>query len=168
MKQKDAVYNAVTSVLKNSGKKFENGMNVQTIMTESERDNVHAIIAEGFKAGTISLEDTESNREKLASDSKLNQYVSGVISNWVRKDPRMNGNTKYVAKNPGSRAGSSDPQLKALRALATQFKGTPKEALIKAQIDSRSAALQAEKAKEIKVDISVLDPALVAELGLKQ
>jgi hypothetical protein len=168
MKQKDAVYNAVTSVIKNSGKKFENGMNVQTIMSDTERDSVHAIIATGFKEGTISLEDTPSNREKLVSEAKLNQYVSGVISNWVRKDPRMNGNTKYVAKNPGSRAGSSDPQLKALRQLATQFKGTDKEALIKKQIETRSAALSAEKAKQIKVDTSVLPADLLASLGIEQ
>jgi hypothetical protein len=166
MKQRDAVYAAVTTVLKDAGKQFEDGMNVLESITDSERDAVHAIIVQGFKAGKISLEQTESNKKKMASDSEMNKYVSGLISNWFRKDERLNGDTKYQIKNPGSRAGSSDPQLKALRQLYTQFKGTPKEAILKTQIEARSSALQAEKAKQVKVDISALPAELVAQLGL--
>jgi len=73
--------------------------------------------------------------------------VSGLISNWVRKDKRLNGNVSYVAKNPGSRAGASDEQLKTLRALKKQFAGTDKESIIEAQITKRVSEIRSEKTK---------------------
>lgn len=167
MKQRDAVYNAVTSVLSDSKIHFEDGMNAQESLTDSGRSAVQAIVVQAFKSKTVEFEDTPSNQAKMASDAKLNTYVSGLISNWLRKDTRLNGNTKYTAKNPGSRAGASDPTLKALRQLAVQFKSDEKKlAQIQNQINVRAAALNAEKAKKITVDISVLSPELIAELGL--
>src|ERR1051325_6047037 len=110
MKQKDAVYNAITQVLNEDEVGFEDGMDVSEHMTKERRAQVNAILVEGFKAGTIEL-------EKEYTDTQLKQYVSGLQSNWIRKDPRFNGNTKYQPKNPGSRAGAGDAQLKALKAL---------------------------------------------------
>lgn len=166
--QRDAVYAATVAVLSDAGIQFEDGMDVETVMSKDLRGSIAAIMFEGFKAGTISLEDTPSNREKLASPAKLNTYVSGVVSNWFRKDTRLNGGEKYVAKNPGSRAGATDPQLKALRQLFGQFKGTEKETIIQAQIDARLATINAEKAKKVTVDISALPADLVEKLGLNK
>lgn len=164
--QREAVFAATMSVLADAGITFEEGSDVSTVMSKDIRQSIQAILVEGFKQGTIEFEKTPSNDEKLASPAKLNQYVSGLVSNWFRKDTRMNGGEKYQAKNPGSRAGASDPQLKALRQLAGQFKGTDKEHVITAQIEQRLAAINAEKAKHVTVDISALPPELVAKLGL--
>ena len=118
MNQREAVYTATKSVLTDAAVKFEDGNNINTVMTEDFRKRVHAIVIESFKSGAVEFKATPSNDAKLANDSELSSYVSGLISNWYRKDKRFNGNTQYTAKNPGSRAGQGDPQLKALRQLA--------------------------------------------------
>ena len=169
MKQKDAVYAAVVSVLADAGITFEDGMNVGEFIEQDKtlRAKIQTIMVTGFKNGDVSFEDTPSNREKMSTPAKLNQYVSGLTSNWLRKDKRLNGDVKYEAKNPGTRVGSTDPQLKALRLLAIQFKNDPiKFKELQTHITNRVGSLQAEKAKSIKIDLSVLDPALLAELGL--
>lgn len=164
--QREAVYAAVMSTLAESGVQFEDGMNVEEVMTKEIRAKIHAIVCEGFRSGTIEFKDTPANQEKLSNPSKLSGYVSGLVSNWFRKDTRLNGGEKYTAKNPGSRAGSTDPQLKALRQLAVKFKGTEKASDIQKHIDTRLAQIQAEKAKSFTVDISALPQDLVESLGL--
>ena len=168
MKQKDAVYNIIVAAFATSSIPFTEGMDVASTMKDKAfRASVQSAVEAGFKANEIPFEDTPSNREKMSTPAKLSQYVSGLISNWVRKDERLNGNVKYAAKNPGTRVGSTDPTLKALRQLATQFKGdTTKFAEIQNHITTRVTTLQAEKAKSIKVDLSVLPAELIAELGL--
>jgi hypothetical protein len=170
MKQRDAVYNAVTSVLSDEGVHFEDGMNVSELLTKEQRASVHTIVTEGFTSGSIEFADTPANQAKLADPSKLSSYVSNLISNWFRKDMRLNGNTKYTPKNPGSRVGSTDPQLKALRQLAKQFQGIDSEKFEKLQseINTRVSAIQAERATKVEIDYSVLPADLIESLGLSQ
>lgn len=163
--QREAVFAATIEVL---GETFEEGMNVDETITKEQRSQVMDIVCDGFRSGHTEFADTPSNKEKLQNPAKLRAYVSGLVSNWYRKDTRLNGGEKYVAKNPGSRAGSTDPQLKALRALAGQFKGTEKGAEIQKHIDARLQVIAAEKAKQITVNIDMLPADLVASLGLKK
>ena len=134
-------------------------------LTKDERGLVHQMVCEGSRSGAIEFENTPANQEKLASDSKLSGYVSGLISNWLRKDTRLNGGGKYVAKNPGSRAGQSDEQMKTLRALAKQFAGTDKEQVVLAQIEKRKSELAAAKVKSVELTPEQIDalPADVKE-----
>lgn len=168
MKQKDAVHTAVVSVFRDANIKFEDGMNAGPMLTDELRGKVHTILTEGFTSGTIVLESNAANAAKLADSAKLNSYVSGLISNWVRKDKRLNGATAYVARNPGSRTGSSDPQLKTLRALYRQFASVDptKAAQVQSHIEARLEALRAEKAASVAVDISALPADVVESLGL--
>jgi hypothetical protein len=169
MKQRDAVYSAVTSVLSDAGVHFEDGMNVAPMLSKELRGAVQAIVVEGFTSGKIAFEASEANQEKLSTPAKLNAYVSGLISNWVRKDKRLNGNSSYTAKNPGSRTGASDEQLKTLRALKKQFAGTDKESIIEAQITKRVGELRAEKAKSTALSaeqIAALPEDVRESLGL--
>ena len=156
MKQGDAVFGIIVGVVGEINGKVE--------LTESQRDEVHAKVCEGFLSRKIDFADTPSNREKLASKTKLSQYVSGLISNWLRKDPRLNGGEKYTPKNPGSRTGAGDEQMKTLKALQKQFAGTDKEAKILASIEKRKAELAAEKFEE--VDVSVLPDEVREAIGL--
>jgi len=149
--QRSAVFAAVCSVLGRS--EFP----IMVVLSKDERSLVHQMVCEGFRNGTVEFENTPANQEKLASDSKLSQYVSGLISNWLRKDPRLNGNTKYVAKNPGSRAGQGDEQMKTLRALAKQFEGTDKATIIHAQIEKRKSELAATKSKSVSLTQEQID-----------
>ena len=164
MKQKDAVYGAVTEVLGTT--EFEGSV----VLTKEQREQVQAIVFEGFKAGEIEFADTAENQEKMSSDSKLMNYVSGLTSNWLRKDSRLNGGTKYVPSNPGSRTGQGDDTLKTLRALHKQFSVTDssKLAAIESEIAKRVSEIQAERAsKNIKkVNIDALPADLRAKLGI--
>lgn len=150
--QRLAIFAAITHVFADKGVHFEPGMNAAPLLTDAYRGMVHAIVCEGFRKGTIELADTAANREKLASESEMNKYVSGLISNWLRKDTNLNGGSKYQPKNPGSRTGQSDEQIKTLRALAKKFASEPaKLSVINAQIEARKSEIAATKVKTIEV-----------------
>lgn len=151
--QKEAVYNAVTSVLTENNISVSEGADVSTLMTRELRSQVNQILFEGFKSGTIEL-------DRQLSDTDLKGYVSGLQSNWLRKDTRLNGGSKYSAKNPGSRVGSSDPSLKAMRALLSTLSEESDKAEVQAAIDTRIAEIKATKVKKVAIDTSVLPAAL--------
>src|ERR1035437_5348028 len=102
MKQGDAVFQAIVNVMGTQDGAYH--------PTKEQRAMVREILFQGFKAGEIVL-------GKDFDDKKLTEYIPGLISNWLRKDKRLNGGIAYVPANPGSRSGSSDPQVKAMRAL---------------------------------------------------
>lgn len=169
MTQRAAVYAAVMSVLSDKGIAFEDGDSLSEVMTDEIREAVHGIVVEGFRSGSVTFEDTPSNREKMSSEAKLNGYVSGLLSNWFRKDTRFNGGEKYTPKNPGSRAGQGDAQLKTLRALAKQYAGTPKADEIQGFITKRLEVLAAAKKKEVALtpeQIAALPAEVRESLGL--
>lgn len=148
--QKEAVFSAVTSVLSEAGVTVNEGDNVANYMNRELRSQVTAILVEGFKAGTIVLEKSFTN------DSELRTYCSGLTSNWLRKDPRLNGGSKYIAKNPGSRVGSSDPQLKAMRALLSTKTDESEKAEIQSFIDSRVSEIKVSRKPAKTIDTSAL------------
>jgi hypothetical protein len=154
--QKEAVFQAVTNVLTEAGIAIEG--NVSVHMTREYRSQVNNILFESFRGGSIEL-------DREFSDSELKAYVSGLQSNWLRKDKRLNGNVAYVAKNPGSRAGSGDAQLKAMRALlSTLTVGTPDYTEVETCISVRVKEIQSTKISKAKsIDFS----ALPAELRTK-
>ena len=163
--QREAVFTAVKSVLTEAGVKFEEGQNVSELMTTELRAQVNAILVEGFKASTIELKDTATNRAKLEDEAELKKYVSGLQSNWLNKDSRLNGATKYVPKNPGSRTGSQDPQIAALRGLMKTKTEADEIAEIQGYIDERLAQLATAKVKtkQVKVNFSDLPQELQAK-----
>jgi hypothetical protein len=159
MNQKDAVFVAVSQVLSNANVTFEEGTTVvKPLMTKELRAQVNQILFEGFRNKTI-----EMDGEK--TDAELKQYVSGLQSNWINKDKRLNGTTNYAAKNPGSRAGITDPQIKAMRALLTTVESDDEKAEIQGFIDDRLATLNAgkTKSKAKAVDFSALPEELQAK-----
>lgn len=150
--QKEAVFNAINGVLTDAGISAEPGQDFGTLITKELRAQVIAVICEGFRAGKISI-------QKEYDNAGLKAYTSGLVSNWLRKDKRLNGNVKYVAKNPGSRAGSGDESLKAMRTLLkTLTPGTEDHSEVQSHIDARLAELNVAKAPTI--DYSKLPEAL--------
>lgn len=152
MTQKAAVFAAITAVLSNEGVSFEEGMDVGPLMTRERRSSVNQILFEGFRSGKIEL-------DREYTDTELKGYVSGLQSNWIRKDSRLNGNTKYVAKNPGSRVGQGDAQLKALKQLISTKSDPAEVAEIQGYIDAREAELRAAKVKTV-INLDALPEAL--------
>lgn len=154
--QKEAVFTAVVNVLAQQGIKIVEGTAVA--MTKEFRAQVNNILFEGFRNGTIEL-------DREYSDSDLKGYVSGLQSNWLRKDKRLNGGVAYIAKNPGSRAGSGDPSLKAMRTLMSTLTTDSDKAEVQEHIDTRLAEIQASKAKSVTIDFSVLPADLQAKFS---
>ena len=148
MNQKEAVFVAVCSVTGFTGEGI-------CSPTREQRAQVNAILFEGFRSGKIQL-DREFN------DTELKSYVSGLQSNWLRKDKRLNGGINYTAKNPGSRQGSGDAQVKALKALLSTLEpGTSDYNEVKTALDERVAHIA--KPKTPTIDFSALPADLAAK-----
>jgi len=144
--QKEAVFNAVTNVCESDDGVYN--------PTKEQRAQVNMILFQGFRDGTIEL-------DREYTDSELKSYVSGLQSNWLRKDKRLNGGTQYVAKNPGSRTGSADPQIKAMRLLLSTKTDQSERAEIQAFIDKRVSEVKpAKQSQELTAEqIAVLEAA---------
>jgi hypothetical protein len=166
MNQREAVYKATHAVLREAGISFEDCQEggIGNVITDELRKQVVGIVCEGFKKGEIELKDTEANRSKLANETELRAYTSGLVSNWHRKDKRFNGNETYKPKNPGSRIGQGDAQMKNLRLLRKKFEGTEKIKDIEAAIAKRYEELRAAKVKTVEVDWNEIPEELRAAL----
>jgi uncharacterized protein YdaU (DUF1376 family) len=141
MNQKEAVFQAVTNVCGVTDGAYT--------LSKEERAQVNAILFEGFTAGAIEIKGERT-------ESELKSYVNGLTSNWIRKDKRLNGNIAYITKNPGSRAGSSDPSLKAMKVLLASVTTDEGKAEVQAHIDARLAEISANKKSTKTVDFSAL------------
>jgi Zn-dependent oligopeptidase len=155
--QKEAVYNAIKSI-----KSFDDGELVT--LTKEEKANVVQIVVAAFEAGEVSLSDAA--RAKFDDSTKLSKYTSGMVNNWLRKDTRLNGGSKYVTKNPGSRAGSQDDTIKNLRLLKSTLTDETQIAEVDAAIEQRKSEIQAEKAKNVEINFDHIPESLRATLGL--
>lgn len=150
MSQKEAVFTAVCNVTGHTGEG-------QVAISKEQRGQVNAILFESFRAGNIEL-------DREYTDTDLKSYVSGLQSNWLRKDKRLNGGVQYTAKNPGSRAGSTDPQLKAMRALISTLSTDAEKAEVQGYIDARVSELASAKQAKT-VDFSALPADLAAKFN---
>jgi hypothetical protein len=137
--QKEAVFSAITSVTNEAGLNVAEGTDYSTVLNKELRAQITSILVEGFRSGSIALD------KAFEDESALRTYCSGLTSNWLRKDKRLNGGMKYVAKNPGSRVGSSDPQLKAMRVLLSTQEDPARRTEIQGFIDARVASIKASK-----------------------
>lgn len=144
LNQKEAVFNAVKNVCGNVDGAYN--------PTKQQRADISAILVTGFQTGAIQL-------EKTFTESELKAYVSGLLSNWLRKDTRLNGGTKYEAKNPGSRAGAGDSSMKEMRKLLKVTTNPADRAEIEAEINKRAAEIAATKTK-VSVNYDALPESL--------
>jgi hypothetical protein len=80
LSQKDAVYTFVTAVV---GQPQEGGAKLKELVTKEVRKTVRQRLFAAVKSGDVKL-------SKQYDDSKLKKYCSGLINNWLKKDPRFN------------------------------------------------------------------------------
>ncbi len=80
LSQKDAIYNYVMSALNN---KPAEGQKLKELVDKDVRKVVRQKLFQAFKTGEIKI-------SKQYDDSKLKKYCSGLINNWLEKDPRFN------------------------------------------------------------------------------
>jgi len=148
MNQKEAVYQAITGMFDVSG-------DGAVELSRDQKHDVISVLVEGFKAKRISY------AGELPDEKSLRNYCSGLLNNWLRKDTRLNGGTKYQAKNPGSRRGATDPQISALRKLQSIQTDPDKVAEIQVYIDKRLE----EITPKVEIDTSALPADLKAKFG---
>ncbi len=157
MTQKEAVYTSVVNVLTEAGVELEGTLNEHFApgapKAKEYRGQVNNMLFEGFKSGTIGFDGA------VPEDAKLKAYVSGLQSNWLRKDKRLNGGVKYEAKNPGSRTGSTDSTLKNMRLLLATVTDAADKAEIQTAIDARVAELKPAKTTAV-LDVGALPESL--------
>ena len=155
IKQDRAVYNAVVSFYRDSNKFFEDGNKVE--LTQDERKTIVQIISQGLQNGSIKM--SESAKKKHDTPKKIHNYATGLVSDRLRKDKRLNGNVKHTVENPGSRIPARFADDKILIDLKEYKKKYCFTAQQKAEanngIKNRIAELRAEELKD--VDMSVVN-----------
>ena len=128
-------------------------------ISSEEKKAIIAIVAQMLISGEVALKDSESR-----DSSWVLKYTPGLVNNWMRKSRELNGNTEYVAKNPGSRVGSGDAAIKSMKALLLMTTEPTARAIIQSEIDARTEAL---KPKPQVVDYSALPASLLKRLGIE-
>jgi len=162
--QKQGVYDAVQAFHQENDLHFEDGMKVE--LTKEQRSTIVGMVAAAMIAGEVSL--SEAAREKHNTDAKITKYCDGLVNNWLRKDTRLNGGVKHEIKNPGSRAGQGDEQLKNLKLLHKTLDDDEQKTVVQAEIDKRIEELRAEKQKNVEINFDVIPDDLKEKLGLTE
>ena len=164
--QSQAVINFVVNLANERGysaQPFET--DYKSILTKDDINTVVKMTFAGLKSGEISM--TEKSQAKFQGDDKaLRRYVVGLVNDRLRKAKTLNGNVTYEYKQPGKLTSSRDPELKALTQVLELHKGTEHEVEIQQAINERKSKLQAEKQKQVTVNVDALPADLRAKLGL--
>lgn len=132
MSQNEAVYVAVSTVFPHNGE----GVPETGKWTSAQKQEVFGMLLKSFKAGEW------TKNSGGTDDASLMKYIPGLVNNHVRKDTRLNGGTKYETKRPGSRAGSGDESIKAMRTLLALTQDPAVKAQIQTAIDARIEELK--------------------------
>lgn len=145
MNQKDGTHQVVSAVLKESGTPID----PKTPVTLSPEERAKCIerLSTMFSQKQISC--TQSYEPK-----RLKTYCGGLLSNWLKKDRRLNGDVEFQLQNPGSRADNSSPEIVEMRKLKKQVKGTDNEAKVQKILDEMvTNHRQAKKKQDINLDL---------------
>lgn len=149
MTQNEAVVQAVLAVFGSNGK-LDGAVPETGRWSNDEKNAVHALMLDGWQKGMW----VKSSGGQTTAD--LVKYIPGLVNNHVRKDLRLNGGTKYETKNPGSRAGSGDEALKAMRLLLSMTEDVDAKLAIQTEIDKRLGELK----PKATINVSVLPESL--------
>jgi len=131
MNQRNAVVSLVLSLREFDG---------PVVLTTQEKKICVDALMTGFKEGGIEMT-PEAKRKYLGNDGELSKYCVGLLNNWVRKAPELNGGVRYEAKNPGSRAGVADETVRAMKALLKITTDPDAKQEIEAAINQRLAEI---------------------------
>lgn len=145
------------------GEKFIPGADVKEISTKADKQAIATKIAEMIIEGTVELSDSARAKYGESIETLTSKYVVGMVTNWFNKSTQLNGGLKYQAKNPGSRAGGGDIQIKEMRLLRKQLSDLGNSdgvARVDAAIAERVAELRAASAKTIEINVDSLPEAL--------
>ena len=147
--QKEAIYAAITVFMQENDRRFDDGDKVE-LSAEDRKTIVTMIVAAidvgdmGFSPEAITKHDTPE---------KIRNYSTGLLSNWMRKDSRLNGGMKHSIKNPGSRVGQDDEIIKSLKSLRKVLISKKEIDGVDAEIALRTEQLRTEKLKSVNINV---------------
>jgi hypothetical protein len=148
--QKEACYAAVKAWLQEKGIHHDDGEHL-SLSKDAKREIVE-MITQAAVAGE--MEFSEAALIKMNTVEKLRNYCSSLLSNWLRKDTRLNGSVAYVPKNPGTKTGQTDEVVRNLRALRAKLTEESHLEAIDAQIQKRLEELRTAKTQQVAVDFN--------------
>ena len=147
--QKEAVYTAILSFLKENDRSFDDGEKVE--LSSEDRKTIVTMLVTAIEAGNVEF--SAESMGKYNTPEKIRNYSTGLLSNWLRKDSRLNGGEKHSIKNPGSRVGSTDNILKSLKALKKELTDSKDRIAVDREIEKRITELQAQRFEKASIDV---------------
>ena len=163
MNQRKATCSTLLAVLQERGYEYElNGVTpISEVLTEADKKVVRDTLFSMFRSGQVEMSDEA--KVKYSDDGKLKTYISGLVNNWIRKAPEFNADQSYVPKNPGSRQGQGDSQIKEMKKLLSATSDAETKKVIESHIAAR---LEEIKPLETGIDFDKIPESLRAKLGL--
>ena len=138
--QKESVVNEVKSIL---GSNFNPSMPAREQLSDDQLKTVKSNIVAGIVSGSVEFKKETTDEKEIA------RYVSGMVSNHLRKAKELNGGNTYSPQSTGR--GSRDPQISELnKLLKTYTEGTDEYGQIVTAIEARKSELAAERAVAAK------------------
>ena len=119
MSQKENVFKVVCAVIGGE----ENIVNNKVDLNTEQRKEVVGILIEATLRDEIVIGGKSKNYDHTTEEGMKNvkEYWPGTLNNWLRKDTRLNGGEPYKTKNPGSRTGIHNKEIKATRGYIKQL-----------------------------------------------
>lgn len=156
LNQRQGVYIAVMNYLADKNIPFDDGQMpaAAELLSSSDRKNVVNIVACGLLSGEISM--SLEAKTKRSTPQGTAKYATELVSNWLRKDERLNGGSKPSIKSPVP-TGKGDAELRELQKLRA-LKMDDAEALevIDDAISKRRQAIGQAKAKTVVVNANLI------------
>jgi len=148
--QKQVVYQAICALLKETHRPFGEG--VKPDLSPEDRKTITTMIVTAIETGEMEF----SSKARLKHDTPeaIRVYATSLLSNWNRKDDRLNGGIKHSIKKPGSRIGKDDGLLKSLKALKKALTSHVEIQKVNNEIALRTEQLKNEKLSSIKIEMN--------------
>jgi len=165
MNQKDAVFQAVVDALGETP-------TTAVTLTDEQRKSVVESLTNSFLTGEVEF--SADSAEKYSTESAVRSYARGVLSNYLRRDTRLNGGGKYQPVIKGPRA-PKDEQIANMKALKKRLEiegNTDGVTEVEEAIQARATELQAikavskPKAKTVSIDLTKIPEDLRASLNI--
>jgi transcription termination factor NusB len=138
--QKQSVVDAVTQVL---GGSFNATIPAREQLSDDQLSEVKSLVASAIAGGKVEYS------KDFSDEKEVFKYVSGMVSNHLRKAKELNGGSTYAPQSTGR--GSRDGQISELnKLLKTYSEGSAEYTQIVDAITSRKNELASEKAEAFK------------------
>jgi len=138
--QKDSVVNEVKAIL---GTAFNANLSAKDQLTDDQLATIRNNIFNGIINGTVAYS------KEITDEKEIQKYVSGMVSNYLRKAKELNGGITYTPSFIGS--NSRDEQVSELNKLLKSYvEGSEEFVQIQQAIETRKAFLLSEKTSVVK------------------